>query len=76
MSTAIVLAGFLGGLALSAVKRSLGAKDWGTNPPARDKPYRPPTVLPKSTPKHKQLTMGRNVRYPRDRGAKLPPIGV
>jgi phosphatidate cytidylyltransferase len=29
MSTAIVLAGFLGGLALSAVKRSLGAKDWG-----------------------------------------------
>lgn len=30
MSTAIVLAGFLGGLALSAVKRSLGAKDWGS----------------------------------------------
>lgn len=29
MSTVIVLAGFLGGLALSAVKRSLGAKDWG-----------------------------------------------
>ncbi len=29
MATAIVLAGFLGGLALSAVKRSLGAKDWG-----------------------------------------------
>ena len=29
MSAAIVLAGFLGGLALSAVKRSLGAKDWG-----------------------------------------------
>lgn len=29
MSGAIVLAGFLGGLALSAVKRSLGAKDWG-----------------------------------------------
>jgi len=30
MSLVIVLAGFLGGLALSAVKRSLGAKDWGT----------------------------------------------
>ena len=29
MSTVIVMAGFLGGLALSAVKRSLGAKDWG-----------------------------------------------
>jgi phosphatidate cytidylyltransferase len=29
MSLVIVLAGFLGGLALSAVKRSLGAKDWG-----------------------------------------------
>lgn len=29
MSAVIVLAGFLGGLALSAVKRSLGAKDWG-----------------------------------------------
>lgn len=29
MSAAIVLAGFLGGLVLSAVKRSLGAKDWG-----------------------------------------------
>ncbi|HET9033139.1 MAG TPA: phosphatidate cytidylyltransferase [Dokdonella sp.] len=29
MSLIIVLAGFLGGLALSAVKRSLGAKDWG-----------------------------------------------
>lgn len=29
MSALIVLAGFLGGLALSAVKRSLGAKDWG-----------------------------------------------
>jgi phosphatidate cytidylyltransferase len=29
MSGAIVAAGFLGGLALSAVKRSLGAKDWG-----------------------------------------------
>ena len=29
MAIVIVLAGFLGGLALSAVKRSLGAKDWG-----------------------------------------------
>ena len=29
MSAVIVVAGFLGGLALSAVKRSLGAKDWG-----------------------------------------------
>ena len=29
MSLLIVVAGFLGGLALSAVKRSLGAKDWG-----------------------------------------------
>ena len=29
MSLLIVAAGFLGGLALSAVKRSLGAKDWG-----------------------------------------------
>jgi phosphatidate cytidylyltransferase len=29
MSAAIVLMGFLGGLTLSAVKRSLGAKDWG-----------------------------------------------
>ncbi|QSN64002.1 phosphatidate cytidylyltransferase [Caballeronia sp. M1242] len=29
MSLAIVLAGFVGGLVLSAVKRSLGAKDWG-----------------------------------------------
>lgn len=29
MATAIVLAGFAGGLVLSAVKRSLGAKDWG-----------------------------------------------
>lgn len=29
MAGAIVLAGFLGGLVLSAVKRSLGAKDWG-----------------------------------------------
>jgi len=30
MATVIVLSGFLGGLALSAVKRSLGAKDWGS----------------------------------------------
>ncbi|MCK9541839.1 MAG: phosphatidate cytidylyltransferase [Novosphingobium sp.] len=30
MAFAIVLAGFFGGLVLSAVKRSLGAKDWGT----------------------------------------------
>jgi len=30
IAAVIVLAGFLGGLALSAVKRSLGAKDWGT----------------------------------------------
>ena len=30
MAMAIVLAGFCGGLVLSAVKRSLGAKDWGT----------------------------------------------
>jgi phosphatidate cytidylyltransferase len=30
MSAVIVVAGFLGGLALSAVKRSLGAKDWGS----------------------------------------------
>lgn len=29
ISLVIVLAGFLGGLALSAVKRSIGAKDWG-----------------------------------------------
>jgi phosphatidate cytidylyltransferase len=29
MAAAIVLAGFCGGLVLSAVKRSLGAKDWG-----------------------------------------------
>ena len=29
MAAAIVLAGFMGGLVLSAVKRSLGAKDWG-----------------------------------------------
>ena len=30
MALVIVVAGFLGGLALSAVKRSLGAKDWGS----------------------------------------------
>ena len=30
LALVIVLAGFLGGLVLSAVKRSLGAKDWGT----------------------------------------------
>lgn len=30
MALAIVLSGFCGGLVLSAVKRSLGAKDWGT----------------------------------------------
>jgi phosphatidate cytidylyltransferase len=30
MALAIVLAGLCGGLVLSAVKRSLGAKDWGT----------------------------------------------
>lgn len=30
MSTAIVIAGAVGGLVLSAVKRSLGAKDWGS----------------------------------------------
>jgi phosphatidate cytidylyltransferase len=30
MAFIIVLMGFLGGLTLSAVKRSLGAKDWGT----------------------------------------------
>lgn len=30
MALAIVSAGFVGGLVLSAVKRSLGAKDWGT----------------------------------------------
>ena len=29
ISAVIVLMGFLGGLTLSAVKRSLGAKDWG-----------------------------------------------
>jgi phosphatidate cytidylyltransferase len=30
MAAVIVVAGFLGGIALSAVKRSLGAKDWGS----------------------------------------------
>jgi phosphatidate cytidylyltransferase len=30
MALLIVVSGFLGGLALSAVKRSMGAKDWGT----------------------------------------------
>lgn len=30
MALAVVLSGFAGGLVLSAVKRSLGAKDWGT----------------------------------------------
>lgn len=30
IALAIVLAGFCGGLVLSAIKRSLGAKDWGT----------------------------------------------
>jgi phosphatidate cytidylyltransferase len=30
MALAIVLGGFAGGLVLSAVKRSLAAKDWGT----------------------------------------------
>jgi phosphatidate cytidylyltransferase len=30
MALVIVLMGFLGGLVLSAIKRSLGAKDWGT----------------------------------------------
>ena len=30
MALIIVIMGFLGGLALSAIKRSLGAKDWGT----------------------------------------------
>lgn len=30
MAAAIVLSGFFGGLVLSAMKRSLGAKDWGT----------------------------------------------
>lgn len=30
LTLSIVLAGFFGGLVLSAIKRSLGAKDWGT----------------------------------------------
>jgi phosphatidate cytidylyltransferase len=30
MAGMIVIAGFLGGLSLSAIKRSMGAKDWGT----------------------------------------------
>jgi phosphatidate cytidylyltransferase len=30
ISAAIVIAGFFGGFVLSAVKRDLGAKDWGT----------------------------------------------
>jgi phosphatidate cytidylyltransferase len=30
IAAAIVIAGFLGGLVLSAVKRSMGAKDWGS----------------------------------------------
>jgi len=30
MAAVVVIAGFLGGLALSAVKRSIGAKDWGS----------------------------------------------
>ncbi|WP_077218997.1 phosphatidate cytidylyltransferase [Burkholderia cenocepacia] len=30
ISLAIVIAGFVGGLVLSAVKRSLGTKDWGS----------------------------------------------
>jgi phosphatidate cytidylyltransferase len=33
MSTVLVLAGFLGGLVMSAVKRSLGTKDWGRGIP-------------------------------------------
>lgn len=33
LSLAIVIAGFFGGLVLSAVKRSLGAKDWGISIP-------------------------------------------
>ena len=30
MAAIVVIAGFLGGIALSAVKRSIGAKDWGS----------------------------------------------
>lgn len=30
MAFAIVTIGFLGGLVMSAIKRSLGAKDWGS----------------------------------------------
>ena len=30
MAAVVVVAGFLGGIALSAVKRSIGAKDWGS----------------------------------------------
>lgn len=33
MSLVLVIAGFLGGLVMSAVKRSLGAKDWGKGIP-------------------------------------------
>lgn len=33
LSLAVVVAGFFGGLILSAVKRSLGAKDWGSSIP-------------------------------------------
>jgi len=33
LSLAVVVAGFFGGLVLSAVKRSLGAKDWGSSIP-------------------------------------------
>jgi phosphatidate cytidylyltransferase len=33
MSTVLVIAGFLGGLVMSAVKRSIGAKDWGRGIP-------------------------------------------
>jgi phosphatidate cytidylyltransferase len=33
LSLAVVISGFFGGLVLSAVKRSLGAKDWGSSIP-------------------------------------------